>query len=113
KHRAESLELRKNGKQAIDEGLGELQNQASLLDAPVVDNVAHPVMGQVWAGHDKIARLEVTDEVADKIAAGRLGDEVDLVFGMKVPPHRMIGISVRPHLEGLAGSYLDDFQIGL
>ena len=55
--------------------------------------------------------IEFTNEIADEISPGGGHHEMKFVFGMEMPAHRVERIAVRPGLERLALSNLDDFQV--
>ena len=90
----------------------ELDESATQRHRLAVRNVADPVVRQVGAGKDKIAGLELADEIADEIPPLGLHDLVKLEFRMKMPADSMIGIPVRLHREGFARPNLYQFQIG-
>jgi len=68
---------------------------------------------QVGSGEHEITRLELADEVADKVATARRYDLMDLVFRVKVPPDGVERIAVRPSLERLITPSLGEFDAAI
>ena len=106
-------EFRRERHRFGDEGLGEPHDAVARRDVRLRGDVADPVVRQVGARQDQMARLERPDGVADEASAGRLDDVMNLLFGMEVPAHRAERVAVLPRLEGLAPSDLDDLEVRL
>ncbi len=92
--RNELSELGKDPARIRDEGPGELEHDVPPLDPLARPEVAHPMMGQVGADEQKIARPERADMVADEHLAGALGDQVNFVFRVIVPARQSARIVV-------------------
>ena len=109
----QAAELGERGDAALDEASRELQHETALDHGLPGGDFADPVMRQVGANQDKVARMEGADMVADIALALRRSDEVQLVFGMEMPAHRAVRVAMRPDLEGLVVANLHELQVGV
>lgn len=107
------MQLRESRDQIRDELFGELQNDAPALDHNVFRQIANPIVREVRSRHHKVARRKLADEIADEIHARRIGHQMYFVFGVKMPSHRVVRISVRPNFERFVLSNLYEFQVWL